>query len=237
MLNRKRRNARRQERKKERKGFQKGPEKKSMRKKAFRAVIERADLFENFKRQEEDLLKYIYEQDQKKVNIIKIKQVFKNNNGGIDKIIENLISENYIIEKENDLSLTPTGEEIAEIILRIHNEIEDYIKGKNLSCNAHQMAHILEHKLTEEQIEGMIKASENRDRGISLPDYTLPSGRIVEVILKNCDIWTKLVSIGVFPGQRIHILSRTASNYLIEIKNSKFAVDRKTAEGIFLIPT
>jgi len=237
MTTRKRGKARRQDRKKRRNGSQKGRKKRNRKKKAFRAVIERADLFENFKRQEEDLLKYIYEQDQKKVNIIEIKQVFKNSNGNIDKIINTLITEHYIIEKENCLSLTPTGEEIAEIIFRIHNEIEDYIKGKNLSCNAHQMAHILEHKLTEEQIDGMIKASENKERGISLPIYAYPSGRIVEVILKNCDIWTKLVSIGIFPGQRIHILSRTASNYLIEIKNSKFAIDRKTAEGIFLIPT
>jgi Mn-dependent DtxR family transcriptional regulator len=193
-------------------------------------------LFEKFKPLEEDILKYIFEADQKKVDISRLTQVFRYVNGDIERIIQNLISEKYVILNENFLLLTPAGEEIAELIFRIHNEIEDYIKGRNLICNAHQMAHILEHRLTEDEIEKMIKASELKEKGIPLANFSLPSGTIVEVALKNCSIWTKLVSIGVFPGQKIHILSGTSSNYLIEIKNSKFAIDSKLAENIFLIP-
>jgi Mn-dependent DtxR family transcriptional regulator/Fe2+ transport system protein FeoA len=202
----------------------------------YREVLDRADLFEKFKRQEEDILKYIFEADKQSVEISKLKKVFKYINGDIDQIIQNLINAKYIILNENSLTLTLEGEEIAGLIFRIHNEIEDYIKGRDFSCNAHQMAHILEHKLTEEEIDKMIKASELKEKGIPLSNFSLPSGTIVEVALRNCAIWTKLVSIGVFPGQKIHILSRTSSNYLIEIKNSKFALDSQLANGIFLIP-
>jgi Fe2+ transport system protein FeoA len=151
-------------------------------------------------------------------------------------VIEELTNKNYIIERGDQLILTPKGKEIAELIFRIHNEIEEYIKGKNLSCNAHQMAHILEHELTEDQVEKMIKIAEFKDKGISLPNFKLPVGTIVEVTLSNCKVWTKIVSVGIFPGQRIHILSRSNSNFLIEIKNSKFAIDQSLAKGIYLIP-
>jgi Fe2+ transport system protein FeoA len=82
----------------------------------------------------------------------------------------------------------------------------------------------------------MIKATESKDRGISMSNFNFPSGTIVDVDLMNCEIWTKLVSIGIFPGQRIHIITKNSHNYLVEIKNSKFAIDHNIAEAIFLIP-
>jgi Mn-dependent DtxR family transcriptional regulator/Fe2+ transport system protein FeoA len=199
-------------------------------------ILERSDIFRSFKRQAEDILKYIYEHDHSKVRISDIKKEFSGNNKDINQFIRDLIAQNYIIKDENHVLLTPSGEDIAQLIFNIHNEIEEFIKGKNLRCNAHKMAHILEHNLTEEQMQGMIRASEFKDKGISLPIFKLPSGTIVDVMLNNCKVWTKLVSIGLFPGQKIHILNRTGSNYLIEVKNSKFAIDRNLAEGIFLIP-
>lgn len=205
-------------------------------KKSFRGILQRSDIFQRLKRLEEDILKYIYEHDDKKVEDEKLKKTFQNINGDIDQIVNKLISEEFIIKNDNYYSLTRAGEEIAELIFRIHNEIEEYIKGKALSWNAHQMAHILEHKLTEEQIEKMIKISKFKERGVSLTDFKLLSGTIVDVTLNNCSIWTKLVSVGIFPGQKIYILNRTTSNYLIEVKNSKFAIDRNLADGIFLIP-
>jgi Mn-dependent DtxR family transcriptional regulator len=209
---------------------------RGMKSKAFKCVLNCSELFENLKRDEEDVLKYIYEKDDEGANINAIKQVFREFSGEIDMVIEELTNKNYIIERGDQLILTPKGKEIAELIFRIHNEIEEYIKGKNLSCNAHQMAHILEHELTEDQVEKMIKIAEFKDKGISLPNFKLPVGTIVEVTLSNCKVWTKIVSVGIFPGQRIHILSRSNSNFLIEIKNSKFAIDQSLAKGIYLIP-
>ena len=206
------------------------------RKKSIRGIIQRLDVFQRLKRLEEDILKYIYEHNDKNVEEEKLKKIFQGINSDIDQIVNKLISEEFIIKNDNYYSLTRAGEEIAELIFRIHNEIEEYIKEKALSCNAHQMAHILEHKLTEEQIEKMIKISKFQERGVSLTDFTLPSGTIVDVALNNCSIWTKLVSVGIFPGQKICILNRTTSNYLIEVKKSKFAIDRNLADGIFLIP-
>jgi ferrous iron transport protein A len=237
MQNRKRRRQKGpHKRKSRREDLQKRHRNRGTKKKAFSGILERSDVFESFKRQEEDVLKYIFEQDQKKVPTKKLIQVFRRSNGEIEYVIRDLIKEKYVIENDNYLSLTPVGEEIAELVFRIHNEIEEYIKDRNLTCNAHQMAHILEHRLSEEQIDRMMELSKLKERGVSLSNFELSSGEIVDVVLKDCKVWTKLVSIGIFPGQKIHILTRTNSNYLIEIKNSKFAIDYSLADRIFLIP-
>ncbi len=201
-----------------------------------RDILERSHIFDGLKRQQEDILKFIYEKNPNSVNLYEIKEEFPYDNKEIESILNHLINENYITNQNHNFSLTTTGEEIANIVFRIHNEIEDYIRGRNVKCNAHKMAHILEHRLSEKQIEMMNKASEYKEKGVMLPNFTLPSGTIVDVDLNKCRIWTKLVSIGLFPGQKIHILNRTGSNYLIEIKKSKFAIDRMLAESIFLVP-
>jgi Mn-dependent DtxR family transcriptional regulator len=205
-------------------------------KRAFKGVLKRSDLFKNFKRREEDLLKYILKQDRNQISISKIKEEFDHDNRELESVMKRLQGKGCLIKEKGSVSLTVEGKEIAELVFRIHDEIEDYIKGRTLSCNAHQMAHILEHELTEEQIEKMKKASEFKDKGVSLPNFNLSSGKIVEVNLSECKVWTKMISIGIFPGQQMRILSRTPSNYLIEIKGSKFAIDSGLARGIYLIP-
>lgn len=205
-------------------------------KKAFRGILEKKDVFEKLKRQEEDILKYIYENDSKCITEERLEKVFRNINGDLDKIIIQLKDKKYIKNTDGTYSLTSNGSGIAELIFRIHNEIEDYINRKTLKCNAHQMAHLLEHKLTELEIESMIKASELKDKGKSLNNFNLPSGTIVDINLLNCRIWTKLISMGIFPGQRIQILNRAGHNYLLGVKGSRIAIDLELAEGIYLIP-
>ncbi|MGV9200055.1 MAG: FeoA domain-containing protein [Promethearchaeia archaeon] len=204
--------------------------------KFHRKILAHSDLFEDLKRYEEDLLKVVFKLPKKKANISEVvkKITFNREITDIESIIANLLQKNLILRENHSLILTDKGEETAKLILKIHNEIEDYIKDKNINCNAHQMAHILEHKLTEKEIEKMIKASEYTDEGIPMPGFNLPMGTIVDVNLNDTKIWTKLVSIGIFPGQKIHILSRTGHNFVIEIKNSKFAIDLNLAKAILL---
>ncbi|MHA1689922.1 MAG: FeoA family protein [Promethearchaeota archaeon] len=203
--------------------------------KAYKGILENVDVFKKLKRQEEDVLKYIYEKEEK-AHEEKLKRKFKNINGNIDEILSQLIYKQYLDKFDDTYILTHAGHEIAELIFRIHNEIEDYIKGTSMKCNAHQMAHVLEHKLTEKEINLIIKASELRDKGRSLNKFNLPSGIIVDVNIQNYKIWTKLISMGIFPGQRIQILNKTGHNFLLRIKGSRIAIDQELAKCIYLIP-
>lgn len=134
-----------------------------------------------------------------------------------------LIYENFILF---------SGKEIH----KRHNKIENFIKGKGMLCDAHEMAHILEHELTTETIQKIIKASELKEKGRPLINFLLPFGTIIGLNLPNCKVWTKLISIGMFPGQKIHIIERNSTNFLIEVKNSRVAIDKILANGILLIP-
>ena len=134
-----------------------------------------------------------------------------------------LIYENFILF---------SGKEIH----KRHNKIENFIKGKGMLCDAHEMAHILEHELTKETIQKIIKASELKEKGRPLINFLLPFGTIVDLNLPNCKFWTKLISIGMFPGQKIHIIERNSTNFLIEVKNSRVAIDKILANCILLIP-
>lgn len=208
----------------------------SMKRRKNRRRKRRRNKVENIKRREEDILKFIYESNQNMIPISTLNKEFKNDNYDIQRAIKNLDNKNFIITHNSQLMLTDSGKGVAEKIFTLHNQIEQYLEGENFNLNAHQIAHILEHQLSKEEIEIMVNTSKKKEKGVSLPDFKLPSGKIVKLDLDNSKIWTKLISIGLFPGQRIHILNRTTSNYLLEIKQSKFAIDKKLAEGIYLTP-
>ncbi len=194
------------------------------------------DIEKRFKKQDEDVLKYIYEQKESKITFSELNIFLRKVNGRPDKILKRLLIEGLLVSEDGTYILTSRGIEIAKLILKKHEEIENYIKSKTNSCNAHEMAHILEHELSEEAIRGIIKASALKGRGKCLNEFRLPHGVIVDVNLEQCNVWTKLISLGIFPGQRIQILSRTATNYIIMVKSSKLAIDRILAEGIYLVP-
>ena len=188
------------------------------------------------KKEEEDLLKFIFENKEKNVKILQLKKFANNFNLVLDDVLERLQKEKYIILKDSACSLTPMGEEIAGEIFKRHLEIEYFIESKTNSCDAHQMAHILEHSLTEDAIQGMFAVSSKKDHGKPLPQFNLPSGTIVDISWNSCNLIAKLISMGIFPGQKIHILNKSSANYLIEVKKSKLGIDRILAKGIKLIP-
>ncbi len=191
---------------------------------------------ENFKELEEDLLKVIYEGKDHKVSNKFLTEFFTRRNVPSHRIIKHLLRNAFLHFYNNSVSLTPNGIIVAKEIHKRHNKIENFIKGKGMLCDAHEMAHILEHELTTETIQKIIKASELKEKGRPLINFLLPFGTIVGLNLPNCKIWTKLISIGIFPGQKIHIIERNSTNFLIEVKNSRVAIDKILANGILLIP-
>ena len=191
---------------------------------------------ENFKELEEDLLKFIYERKDHKVSNKYLTEFFNKRHTPSHRIIKHLHRNDLLCFYNNSVSLTPNGILIAKEILKKHNKIENFIKGKGMACNPHEMAHILEHELTTESIQKIIKASELREKGRPLINYLLPFGTIVGLDLPDCNVWTKLISIGIFPGQEIHIIERNSTNFLIEVKSSRIAIDKILANGILLIP-
>jgi len=191
---------------------------------------------EILKREEEDILKFLFENKEKKINFPKLDKFTKKFNIFLNEGLKRLLKEKLIVLQNGYYSLTPAGEDIGGKVLKKHMEIEYFIKSQTNKCDAHQMAHILEHSLTENAIQGMFTVSSLKEQGIPLSQFKLPSGTIVDISWNSCNLMTKLISIGIFPGQRIQILSKSVNNYLLEVKRSKIAIDRILAKVIKLIP-
>jgi Mn-dependent DtxR family transcriptional regulator/Fe2+ transport system protein FeoA len=191
---------------------------------------------EDFKDLEEDLLKIIYEGKDHKVSKKFLTEFFNKRNIPSHRIIKHFHRNAFLHFYNNSVSLTPNGILIAKEIFKRHNKIENFIKGKGMACDAHEMAHILEHELTTETIQKIIKASELKEKGRPLINFSLPFGTIVGLDLPDCKVWTKLISIGIFPGQKIHIIEKNSTNFLLEVKNSRIAIDKILANGILVIP-
>lgn len=198
--------------------------------------LEIEDLENKAKNLEEDILKLIFESKEKKIDVLEIERFSKKSNGNLEKVLKDLKKKKLIKLVNSMCFLTPMGSEIAGEILKKHKEIEEFIKNKTNSCDAHEMAHVLEHSLSEESIKTMYLMSSFKGKGTPLCDFSLPSGTIVDISWNSCNLMTKLISIGIFPGQRIHILNASGNNYLLNVKNSKIAIGRKLASGIMLIP-
>lgn len=43
-----------------------------------------------------------------------------------------------------------------------------------------------------------------------------------------------LLSLGCYPGERVTLVNILAGNYIVNIKDSRFALDQETAEAVFL---
>ena len=44
-----------------------------------------------------------------------------------------------------------------------------------------------------------------------------------------------LFTLGCFEGEKITLISKLASNYVVNIKDSRYAIDEKMAKGIHLV--
>ena len=202
----------------------------------FNHIVEFKDVKEKFKKQDEDVLKFVFEgKNEKNLNIL-LREFLSKINGNPNRILKRLVRQGLIKSNNNSFSLTSVGKQIAEEIYDRHIEIEHFIKRRKMACDAHEMAHILEHKLSKDTIKSIIKISELKNNGKRLNEFLLPFGTIVDVNLPDCKVWTKIISMGIFPSQKIHIIERSVNTFLIEVKKSRIAIDRTIAEGILLIP-
>jgi len=58
--------------------------------------------------------------------------------------------------------------------------------------------------------------------------------RITGVHAKEADMKDFLFTLGCYPGERIVLISRLPSMYVVDIKNSRYSIDEDLAEAICL---
>lgn len=194
---------------------------------------ERSDILRIVK---EDLLRILNERRKKKVSLKSLETEIKVSSSFISNAIEDLKKENLIRAEKDSLSLTKTGRESANNILRKHLVLENYFRRSLNEEEAHRKAHILEHYISEEVINDLKKISTLKEREIPLTELKLNEEKLIaDITISNNDLFERVVSMGIFPGERIMLTNRISDCVVIKVKNKKFVLDRRIAREIKVV--
>lgn len=180
----------------------------------------------------EDVLRILCERRERTSSEI-IRDEINVTNSILSETFKELEKDNLITIQENFISLTELGQEKAKTILKKHLVLENYFKKKRSSIEAHTAAHIIEHYISGEVINNIKKLSTLKKGGIPLTKFGLnKEGLIAEITFSDFRLFERAVSMGIFPGEKITVISEIPQGIILKIKNKKFALDRSIAKGI-----
>ena len=132
-------------------------------------MIKESDILEIVK---EDILRILGERNEK-VSLETIKDEIKIHPSFVSRAINELEKEELIQSQQAFFKLTDKGKEKAKSVLRKYLVIENYFKERRSKNEAHEIAHILEHYISEEIIRNVTKLSTFKGRGVPLTELEL----------------------------------------------------------------
>lgn len=181
----------------------------------------------------EDILRIVGEEKSKEVPLKAVKSEIKASDLFVFEAIRELEKEGLIRSRKNFLLLTRTGEDRAKDIIKKHLVLENYFKKARSKKEAHKAAHILEHYVSQEVIDNLKKLSTLRKESIPLRKFGFNrEGLIGDIVFSDYGLFERIVSMGIFPGERIKITNDIPNGIIVNIGNKKFAIGRDIAKGI-----
>lgn len=180
----------------------------------------------------EDILRILGE-ERSRVSLKILKEEIKVSLSFIYEAIEVLEREGLIQSQQSFFRLTDKGEENAKEVLEKHLVFENYFKKTRTENEAHKIAHILEHYVSEEVLNNIKKLSTYKKEGIYLTNLNLrKKGLITNITISDNGLFERVVSMGIVPGEEVMIMSEASNAMVIKIKNKKFALDKDIARKI-----
>ncbi|TET72294.1 MAG: hypothetical protein E3J56_05710 [Candidatus Aminicenantes bacterium] len=180
----------------------------------------------------EDVLGKLGERE-RKVSRETLKEEIKVFHSFIPKVIEELKKEGLVQSQQGFFELTERGEGKAKDILRKHLIFENYFKRTRTEKEAHEIADIVEHYVSEEVFNNLQKLATFKEKGISLTKLKLhKEGLITNIMIPANKLFERIVSMGIFPGEKIVIANEVPDSIIVRIKNKKIALDKRIAKEI-----
>lgn len=151
----------------------------------------------------------------------------------IFKIITSLEKDNLIRIDGKFIRLTKNGRNEAKVIVKKHQFLEDYLKETRSKRDAHRTAHLLEHFVSEEVVNNLKILSTLKKEGVPLTQLERHTqGIITDIFLSDYGVFERIISMGIFLGEKITITNETPNAVIVKIQNKKFALDKKIAREI-----
>jgi len=183
----------------------------------------------------EDILRILCERS-KKTSLEVIKDEIKVAHLILSKAIEELEGDDLIAIQEGFILLTEAGRENAKIILKKHFVLEDYFEKTRSKIEAHTAAHILEHYISGEVVNNIKKLLTLKKEGVPLTKFELnKEGMISDITFSDYGLFERIVSMGIFLGEKIIITNEISHGIVVKINNKKFALDKKIAKEIMAV--
>jgi Mn-dependent DtxR family transcriptional regulator len=158
---------------------------------------------------------------------IKVSDIF------LHKAVKELKKEGLIHLRQKILELTKSGQERAKVILEKHMVVENYFKKTRNEKEAHQAAHILEHYISEEAIRNIKKLATFRKEGTSLIEFELGRETMIsDIVFPELGLFERIVSMGIFPGERIRIMYKIPDGFVVNVNHKKIALGKDIAKNI-----
>jgi DtxR family Mn-dependent transcriptional regulator len=192
-------------------------------------MIKESDILEIVK---EVILRILGERNEK-VSLVTITDEIQIRPSFVSGAINELEKEELIQSEQAFLKLTDKGEEKAKSVLRKHTVIENYFEERRSKKEAHEIAHILEHYISEETIKNITRLSTFKGIGIPLTELELhEESLITDITVPDNKLFERIVSMGIFPGEKITLSNIISGRVIAKTKNKKFALDDNIAKEI-----
>jgi len=181
----------------------------------------------------EDILRILGEEESKKTSLESIKLDIKVSNLFLFKAVEELEKEGLIRSQGNFILLTKEGQEEAKNIIKKHLVLENYFKKTRSEREAHEAAHILEHYVSKEVVDDIKELYTFKKEGVPLTEFEIKKeGIITDIMFSDYELFERVVSMGMYIGEKIRITNKIPNAIIIALENKKFALDNDIAEGL-----
>lgn len=183
----------------------------------------------------EDVLRILIER-KRNVSLDIIKEEIKVSYHFVSKAIKELEEEKLVQHQRNFLRLTREGEKNAKDILRKHLILENYFKKTRNEKEAHKAAHILEHYVSKEVLNNIKKVATFKEVGISLLELGLYEVRMItDIQTSDHKLFERMVSMGIFPGEKIRKIREISDGVIVEVNGKNFALGNEITEKIRIL--
>jgi Mn-dependent DtxR family transcriptional regulator len=196
---------------------------------------------------ESDILKIVKEdilevvgRENKKIPLKFMKLEVTISHSFVSKAIKELEEESWVkISSEEGpwkeyIQLTEEGRVRANVIIKKHSVLEKYFKERRSEEEAIEATNILEHYISTEVLDTIKKLSTLKKKGIPLTEFRQEKGLIANINL-NIELFERMISMGIYIGEKIRIMNRVPSGVIVKIRNKKFVLDKSIAKEIRIL--
>ena len=190
---------------------------------------------DSLKKVKEDILRILGEQN-RNVSVKVIMEEIKESPSAMYQAINELENEGLIKSQQGSLELTGKNKEKVDDILRKYLVLENYFGKTKTKKEAHEMAHILEHYVSQGVLHKLQSLSALKKQ--SFPLTTLDPGEqgiISDFTFSDYGLFERIISMGIFPGEKIRMINKIPDGIIIIIGNKKLALGKNVAKEIKIL--